>query len=269
MLAAALVHATWNAILRARGDRLASITVMSLTSGVVGAIGAIALPVPLRPSWPFIAASAMLQVIYCLALVRAYRDGLLAEAYPVARGASPLLVTIGALILAHERLSLASLAGVALVAAGIFGIALGGRRIAPRSIVAALIAGVMIASYTLCDGLGGRRSGDALAYAAWLFALQGAAMVIAFLAVRRAWPRLAFDADTGQSLLAGVLSLIAYGVVIWALSLAPMGQVSALRETGILFAMIIGVAFLNERPRPVQAFSGLAIALGAALLSGV
>lgn len=267
MLAAALLHAGWNAILRSRGDRLTAITVMSLTSGVVGAFGAVVLPAPLMASWPFIGLSAVLQVIYCLALVRAYREGLLAEAYPIARGSSPLLVTIGALFLAHERLPMVALLGVVLVSAGIFGIALGSRRIAARSLAAALGAGVMIAAYTLADGLGSRRSGDPIAYAAWEFAVQGAAMTATFLAVRRAGPKISMAAETAQSVLAGVLSLIAYGVVIWALSRAPMGQVSALRETGILFAMLIGVVFLKERPRPVQLAAGLTIAAGAAMLS--
>lgn len=267
MLAAALLHASWNALLRGRGDRLWSITVMSLMSGAIGAAAALFLPIPARASWPFIALSAVLQIGYCLALVRAYRDGLLAEAYPIARGSSPLLVTIGALVLAHERLGAWAIAGVALVSAGIIGVALGRARLARASVLAALGTGVMIAAYTVTDGLGARRSGAPISYAAWLFLTQGAPMIFIFAALRRAWPRLAFDEDTMKSLAGGALSLVAYGVVVWALSQAPMGQVSALRETGILFAMIIGVVFLKERPRPSQLIAGAAIAAGAALLS--
>ncbi len=267
VLAAALMHASWNALLRGRADRLWSITVMSVMSAATGAVAAVFLPLPAPASWPFIAVSAALQIAYCLALVRAYRHGLLAEAYPIARGSSPLLVALAALFLAHEALGIREMAGVALVSAGIIGVALGRGRPAWATIVAALGAGVLIAGYTVTDGLGARRSGSPFAYAAWLFIAQGAPMPLAFVALRRRWPPLAFDADAAKSLAGGALSLIAYGVVIWALTLAPMGQVSALRETGILFAMIIGVAFLKERPGRTQLFAGAAIAAGAGLLS--
>lgn len=266
-LAAALMHASWNALLRGRADRLWSITVMSVMSAASGAVAALFLPLPAPPSWPFIALSAALQIAYCLALVRAYRDGLLAQAYPIARGVSPMLVALGALFLAHETLGPKALTGVALVSAGILGIALGRGRPARTTIVAALGAGVLVAAYTVTDGLGARRSGSAFAYAAWLFIVQGAPMPLAFAALRGTWPSLTLDADAAKTAIGGALSLLAYAVVIWALSLAPMGQVSALRETGILFAMVIGVAFLNERPGRVHLFAGAAIAAGAGLLS--
>ena len=267
VLAAALMHATWNALLRGRADRLWSITVMSVMSAAAGAVAALFLPLPAPASWPFIALSAALQIAYCLALVRAYRHGLLAEAYPIARGVSPMLVALGALFLAHETLGTKALTGVALVSAGIIGIALGRGRPARATIMAAVGAGVLVAAYTVTDGLGARRSGSAFAYAAWLFIAQGTPMPLAFATLRGSWPSLALDADAAKTAIGGALSLLAYGVVIWALSLAPMGQVSALRETGILFAMIIGVAFLRERPGRVQLFAGAAIAAGAGLLS--
>jgi drug/metabolite transporter (DMT)-like permease len=267
VLFAALLHATWNAVLRARADRLWSITVMSLMSGVLGAAAAIFLPAPAASSWPFIALSASLQIAYCLALVRAYRHGLLGEIYPIARGASPLLVTLGAWLLAGERLPPVALAGIALVSAGIVGIAFGRARLDGRSLLAALATGLLIAAYTVTDGLGSRLSGAAPSYAAWLFLAQGLPMPLVYFAIRRAFPPLALDGDTVKSLAGGAFSLIAYGVVIWALSRSPMGQVSALRETGILFALVIGVLFLKERPRPRQIVSGAMIAGGAFLLA--
>jgi drug/metabolite transporter (DMT)-like permease len=267
VLAAALLHASWNALLRGRGDRLWSMTVMCMMSAATGAVSTIFLPAPARASWPFIGVSALLQIAYCLALVRAYREGRLAEVYPIARGASPMLVTLAALGLAHEKLGAGAITGVILVSAGIIGIALGRARLERASVLAALTAGVLIAAYTLADGLGARRSGEPISYAAWLFVAQGAPMPVVFLALRRRWPKLALDGDTAKSLAGGVFSLLAYGAVIWALSLAPMGQVSALRETGILFAMIIGVLFLKERPSRAQLAAGAAIAAGACLLS--
>jgi drug/metabolite transporter (DMT)-like permease len=267
VLAAALLHASWNALLRGRADRLGSITIMSLASATVGAVAVPFLPAPAAASWPFIGLSAVLQIGYCLALVRAYRDGLLAEAYPIARGSSPMLVTLGAVVLAHEKLSAPAMIGVTLVSAGIIGMALGRARLAGATLLAALATGAMIAAYTLTDGLGARRSGAPISYAAWLFLTQGASMPLVYAALRKAWPPLAVNADTAKSLAAGAMSFVAYGVVIWALSLAPMGQVSALRETGILFAMIIGVVFLRERPSRIQLVAGAAIAAGACLLS--
>lgn len=266
VLGAALLHATWNAVLRGRADRLWSITVMSMMSGALGAVAIGFLPAPATASWPYIALSASLQIGYCLALVRAYRDGLLAEIYPIARGASPLLVTLGAWALAGEHLSLGGMAGVTLVCVGIAGVALGRVRLEARSLAAALATGVLIAGYTVTDGLGSRLSGAPTSYAAWLFLAQGAPMPLVFFALRRGFPPLAFDTDTVKSLAGGAFSLIAYGVVIWALSQAPMGQVSALRETGILFAMLIGVVFLKERPNPRQMVAGVLIAGGAFLL---
>lgn len=266
MLAAALLHASWNALLRGRGDRLASITIMSLASAAVGAVAVLCLPAPAAASWPFIGLSAVLQIGYCLALIRAYRDGLLAEAYPIARGSSPMLVSLGALVLAHEKLSAGAMIGVGLVSAGIIGVALGRGRPAGATLLAALATGAMIAAYTLTDGLGVRRSGSPVSYAAWSFLTQGASTPLVYVALRRTWP-LALNAETAKSLAAGVLSFVSYGVVIWALSLAPLGQVSALRETGILFAMIIGVLFLREAPSRTQLVSGVAIAAGACLLS--
>jgi drug/metabolite transporter (DMT)-like permease len=267
VLGAALLHATWNAVLRGRDDRLLSITVMSLTSAIIGAIAAVFLPAPAPASWPLIALSAVLQIGYSVALVRAYRDGLLAQVYPIARGVSPMLVTLAAWVLAGERLTAPALAGVALVSVGIIGIAFGRVRLDGRSLLAALATGALIAAYTVTDGFGSRASGQSASYAAWLFVAQGAPMPLVFYWFRRRLPSLALDGDTLKSLAGGALSMIAYGVVIWALGRAPMGQVSALRETGILFAMIIGVVFLKERPGASQALAGAMIAGGALLLS--
>ena len=264
---AAVLHASWNALLRSRGDRLNSITVMCAMSAVAGGIGILALPHPARASWPFLAFSTVLQTLYCVALVRAYREGLLAEVYPIARGSSPALVTTGAMFAAHERLGPAALVGVVLVSAGILGIAFGRNRVPMASVLSALVTGALIAGYTLTDGLGGRASGAPFAYACWLFFSQGLVMILVFVAIRRRAPHMSLGDATLKSAAGGVLSLAAYGVVIWALSRAPMGQVSALRETGILFALIIGVAFLKERPSGRQLLAGAAIAAGAALLA--
>jgi drug/metabolite transporter (DMT)-like permease len=267
VLGAALLHATWNALLRSGGDRLWSITVMSMTSAVVAAPFVLLLPAPAMASWPFIALSAALQIGYCLFLVRAYRDGELAQVYPIARGVSPLIVTLGAAVIAGERLAPTDLAGIALVSAGILGLAFGKTRPGLHSTLAALATGCFIAAYTLTDGVGARASGHATSYAAWLFVTQGAPMPLVYVAMRGRLKISPRDPDTLKAVGGGFISLIAYGIVVWALTKGPMGQVSALRETSVLFAAVIGVAFLKERLTLGRIASAVVIAGGAFLLS--
>ncbi len=266
VLGAALLHAGWNAVLRGRADRLWSITVMSAMSGAVGLVFVVVLPAPAAASWGYVALSGGLQIAYCLFLVRAYRHAGLAQAYPVARGLSPLLVTLAAAVVAGERLGPTALAGVALVSLGILGIAAGRGRPDARSLLAALAAGVMIAGYTVTDGMGSRLSGHPSSYIAWLALAQGAPMPLIFMAIRRP---LRFDfaaAETWKAAAGGVVSLAAYGIVVWALSLSPMGAVSALRETSILFAAVLGRVFLKERISLGRAACCVAIAAGAVCL---
>ena len=267
VLGSALLHAAWNAILRGGADRFWSIVVMSMASAAAALPLALLLPAPLRACWPYIAVSACLQIGYCLFLARAYRDGDLAQVYPIARGTSPLLVTLGAAVAAGERLTPLVLLGVAFVSAGIIALSLerGPRR--SKSSLWAIATGVFIAGYTLTDGLGARLSGHAPSYAAWLFVLQGAPMPLIWLAARGRLTIRLGDGETLKAIVGGLLSTLAYGVIIWALTLGPMGRVSALRETSILFATVLGVAFLGERLTVRRAASAVMVAAGAIILS--
>lgn len=267
ILSAALLHATWNAILRGGADRLWSITIMCATAAVVALPFLFFLALPARASWPCIGLSAALQVAYCLFLVRAYREGGLAQVYPIARGTSPLLVTLGAVFVAGERLTPVALAGVALVSLGIMALAFEKARPAARSTLAAITTGVFIAAYTLTDGVGARLSGHAQSYTAWLFLVQGGAMPLVYVALRGRLVLPLRQVETWKVLAGGVFGLLSYGVVIWALTLAPMGQVSALRETSILFAAVIGVVFLKEKLTVARMVAALMIAGGAIALS--
>lgn len=267
VLCAALSHAIWNAILRGGEDRLWSITVMCATSAVIALPFVFILTPPARESWPYIAVSALLQVSYCLFLVRAYRHGGLAQVYPIARGTSPLLVTLGAVILAGEALSPIVLTGILAICLAIAALAFEKARPSVATTLLAMVTGGFVAAYTLTDGLGARLSGHAQAYTAWLFLVQGGAMPLVFLAVRGRLDVSPQDPDTRKAIVGGLLGAVSYGVVIWALARAPMGQVSALRETSVLFAAAIGVAFLKEKftlPRICAAFL---VVLGAAMLS--
>ena len=267
LITAAVLHATWNAILRSGADRLWSITVITTVGALVALPFALVLPKPDAASWPYLALSAVLQGGYCLFLVRAYRDGHLAHVYPIARGTAPLLVTLGAAIVAGERLSLPGLAGVALVSGGIMILGFGKDRPDLRSTGAALATGAFIASYMVSDGIGVRVSAHATGYAAWQAVTQGVAMPVVYWAIRRRPPDLPKGAPGVRVVVAAVIGVFSYCVVVWAMSRSPMGQVSALRETSILFAALIGAVFLHEPITPRRLLGAAVIASGAICLS--
>jgi drug/metabolite transporter (DMT)-like permease len=267
VLGAAVLHAGWNAALRSSVDRLRGIVIMSMVSGAVAVPFALILPAPDPASWPYIGVSAVLQIGYCFFLVRAYREGDFGQIYPIARGSSPLLVTLGAALIAGEHLAPLALLGVLLVSAGIFASARGIDRKHLGSVLAAIAAGIFIAGYSLADGTGARLAGRAESYTAWSFIAQGVPMPLIYLALRRRFPIQSFDSQTLRAIGGGVVSAVAYGIVIWAMAHSPMGQVSALRETSILFAAVIGQVFLGERLTRLRIAAVSTIAIGAACLS--
>jgi drug/metabolite transporter (DMT)-like permease len=266
VLCAAILHASWNAILRGGEDRLWSVTVMSFAATALAIPAVVALPLPAPASWPYLGLSVGLQVIYSWFLVLAYRHGDLSQVYPMIRGCVPLLVTLGAAIFAGERLSALALSGIALVSLGIMSLALGQGRAQPKAVAAALANSLVIATYTVTDGIGARLSGNSFAYVTWIFLLYGILMPAAFLCVRGRLIVRWSAPETRAALAAGVVQLVTYGTVIWALTRAPIGPVSALRETSIVFAAVIGRLFLSE-PLTVRRLGAcLVIAAGAACL---
>jgi drug/metabolite transporter (DMT)-like permease len=268
VLCAAVLHASWNALLKSGLDRLWSITLMCALAAVASGVAVFFLPAPALASWGCVALSAALQIGYCLFLVRAYAKGELSQVYPIARGAAPLLVAIGAAVFAGERLAAPAWAGLALISGGIVALSLGKDRLDGRATRDALITGVFIAAYMVTDGLGVRLSGHAFSYVAWMTLAQGAPMPLVYLALRRRFPPLRLDPETLKALGGGVMGLVAYSVVVWAMSLAPMAKVSGLRETAILFAAIIGALFLKERFTLRRGLCAIAITAGALLLAG-
>jgi len=190
-------------------DRFWSIVVMGVASATVALPLTFILAAPARASWPFIGLSAFLQICYCLVLVRAYREGELGSIYPIARGSSPMLVTIGALVFAGEKLGPLAMLGVAMVSFGIMGMTFGRNRPHVSSILAALATGLFIASYTVADGIGSRLSGNPQSYAAWLFLFQGAPMPLVYFAMRG---RLAIDPFALETLKAAGLDHVVVGL---------------------------------------------------------
>jgi drug/metabolite transporter (DMT)-like permease len=223
-------------------------------------------PLPRAASWPCILASSLLHIGYYAFLVRAYRSGEFGAAYPVARGSSPLLVTLGAALTAHELPTVRALGGIALVSGGIISLAFRGRRLPETGIFYALGTGFFIAAYSVTDGIGARLSGNAPSYTLWMSVWEGVMAVPLYLAWRRDWRVWRGAFRTGTAAFGGVVSLLAYGIVIYAMTRAPMGTVSALRETSVLFAILLGRIFFAEQLTARRVLSALVIAAGALCL---
>ena len=267
VLGSALLHATWNVLLRSGADRLWSITVMSLVSGLAALVAVWFLPIPAAAIWPYALVSGGLQVGYCVFLVWAYDKGELSQVFPIARGAAPLLVALGAAVFAGERLSPGAVAGLVLVSSGIIGLSLGRERLAAHATVLALASGGFIAGYMVCDGIGVRLSGQPFGYFAWMSLAQAVPMPFVYMVLRRRRLRVGLDKEAAKSLGGGLISILAYGVVVWAMAGAQMAKVSGLRETSILFAAILAALFLKERFTLRRGICAGLISVGAILLA--
>lgn len=265
-LLAAVLHATWNAFLRSGADRLWTVTVMSLAMLVVAIPFAFIVPLPLPAAWPYLLLSSALQVGYSIFLVSAYRHGELGQVYPIVRGSVPLLVTAGGFAFADQHLAVTPLLGVVLVALGIMSLSLSKERASTKSVLFALTTGVFIASYATIDAIGVRAAGSATTYTTWIFLIYGALMAASFIAIRR---QLCLDLrspETLKALAGGMVSLVAYGAVIAAFALGPVGPIAALRETSVVFAVLIGWLFLGEALTTRRVIACAVVALGAILI---
>ncbi|KWE62927.1 multidrug DMT transporter permease [Burkholderia ubonensis] len=268
VLCSALLHAVWNAFLHVSEDRLAQLGTMSLPYLAFGIAGAWLLPAPERAAWPYVAASAALEVAYCFTLARAYRSGEFGQIYPIARGLSPLLVSVLAFAALHERPTPFGFAGIVLVSFGIMSLALRrGLKFSGESVPYALLTGVFIAAYSICDGIGARVAGSALGYVAWVYLLWSVPQILLVCAVRGG-PRGVFGSRDAvrQGVVAGTISLVAYGIVVLAYRHLPVATVSALRETSSIFAVAIGWFAMRERPGPQRLVACALVVAGAALI---
>ncbi|HEM7838855.1 DMT family transporter [Burkholderia multivorans] len=268
VLCSALLHAIWNAFLHVSDDRLVQLGTMSLPYLAFGVLGTALLPAPARSAWPYVGASAVLEVAYCFTLVRAYRSGEFGQIYPIARGLSPLLVSLLAFAALGERPTPFGFAGIALVSLGIMSLALRrGFRFSGEGVPYALLTGVFIAAYSICDGIGARESGSALGYIAWVYLLWSVPQ-LALVCALRGGPKAVFGsrATLRPGAIAGTISLAAYGIVIVAYRHLPVATVSALRETSSIFAVAIGWFAMRERPGVQRLVACALVVAGAALI---
>ncbi len=263
----ALIHASWNALVKAGDDRLASTFLVGVGSILFGVVMvAFTGPPPLN-AWPYLLGSVVIHGCYWAALIRGYSLGDLSHVYTLSRGLAPLLVAVGAWLVAREAPSGIEAMGIGLVSLGV--ISVGASPGAPwRTSLWALLIAACIGAYSLVDALGARVSGDAPRYIAWmtfgfsvpltLFALLRRGPVQMLAAVRQKW-RL--------GLLAGVMSSAGFGIVIWAQTRAPIAQVTALRETSVVFAALIAWVLLKERLGPRRWIGALLVAAGAVTIA--
>lgn len=273
VLLAAVMHATWNAMIKAGEDRLMRQTFVIVAPTFVAVPALFFLPSLAPGAWPWLIASAVIHCGYYVTLLGAYRHGDLSKVYPIARGSAPGLVAIGAWLIAHEPVSGVELLALAILSAGLMALAWKPRGQAARpgdgrAVIYALLTGLTIASYSIADGQGVREAGggDArFSYIAWLFAIDSLPLV-AFTLWKRRGNLVIRKQDALYGLLGGWISAAAYGIVIWAMSVAPMTHVVALRETSVLFAALIGTRLLKEPFGNRRMAAACVIVAGAALL---
>lgn len=273
VLLAAVTHAGWNALAHRISDKLVGFTLIAGGGMLIGLVMVPFVAFPASGAWPYLIASAVIHVVYYVLLMRSFRLGDFGQAYPIARGTAPLVVTALAAVFAHEVPDLWAAAGIALSCAGLTGVALAGLRgHRPNwaAIGAALATGLSIAAYTVVDGLGVRASGSSLGYIAWLMAVEGA--VIPAYAVHRWRGELisVLRPFAAVGFLGAALSVAAYGLVLWAQTRAELAPIAALRESSIIVGAAIGAVFFKERfgaPR-IAAAGLLVVGIGLMLHAG-
>ena len=265
VLGAALMHAGWNAMLKTRGDAFLSTVAVAVSAGLLCALALPFVAQPAPASWPYIAASALVHVVYYALLTATYREGDVSHAYPVMRGCAPLVVAAAGLFMMGERLAAPQWLAIGLICGGVLAMAGGAQGAASRrTTLLALASAFSIAAYTLVDGAGVRLSNAPAGYTMWIFAFT--APGVAALAMRRRRELLPFIRANPALPGGGALSVGAYWVALWAMTQAPVAAVAALRETSILFATAIAVLVLRERVAPRRLAGAALIACGAAAM---
>jgi drug/metabolite transporter (DMT)-like permease len=270
VLIAAACHAGWNATIKGGLDPLATTVVISIGAAVVAAALLPVVGLPAGAAWPWCAASVLIHLVYFAALIESYRAGDMGQVYPIARGSAPLMTAVVTTTLVGERLGLASWGGIILLVAGVMLLSLrGGRdltRLDRKAVGFALFTAVTICAYSVVDGVGARHAGSANAYSVALFVGIGPVMVIYALAWRGREVIPAMQRHWPLGLAGGTLQLGSYGIAIWAMTVAPIAIVAALRETSVLFGALIAIIFLKEPLRASRVAAALMIVAGLTLI---
>jgi drug/metabolite transporter (DMT)-like permease len=270
VLAAAAMHATWNALIKTRSDRFASISLATLGASIV------VLPIlpfvdfPSIEVWIWIAASVIIHAGYRLFLVKTYDVGDFPQSYPLARGFAPLITTVGAIIFIGEIPEGLTVLGIVVLSFGALLMSLRGSsdlsKFNRRAVGFALLTSMLIAGYTLTDGYGVRLANTASSYAAWLFFCDGLCSIAIGFLYRGRGLLTVLASEWKTNLLTGGLLAGSYWIIMWAMTKAPIASIAALRETSILFAMLISVLVLGERVTPWRVLATVFIVGGVVIL---
>jgi len=270
VLAAALMHATWNTIIKATGQ-------VSNSAWLIAGAGALwtlfalpFVPFPAREAWPYLAGSLVIHVVYYYVLVAVYRAGDLSFTYPIMRGLPPLIVTLAAMLWLAEHPTTGMWFGIATVCVGILVIGSWWQANArnPRAAAWAVLNACIIASYTLLDAQGTRLAGHPLSYIVWLMFLEGVPFAFLLWRAQRGHFVDSLRATWRRGLFGGFCNVFGYGLVLWATTQAPVGAVAALRETSVIFAAVLGAVVLREPFGRMRIVGACLVALGVALVRG-
>jgi drug/metabolite transporter (DMT)-like permease len=270
IIIAAAGHALWNCLLKFKVDPATATTMLAVGGGIVATPVLFVTGMPDAASRPYLAVSVVIHIFYWSYLGKAYSAGELGQIYPIARGTAPLLTTIGAMALFGEYPDRAAWIGIVTVVAGVLFIAArGGSGFAGMdkpAVKFAITTALCIMGYSLVDGFGARQAGSAFAYTAFLYVCNGWALLIYGLAFQRQKLVAAIDSQWWVGLLTGSMSLLFYGIGVWAMTQAPVGLVAALRETSILFAILFGTLMLKEPIRLPRICGAGIVCLGLVLI---
>ena len=268
VLFSALMHAGWNLFVKQSPDRLVTMATLDLVSGVIGIVALPFLPIPHPESWPYLFASVILHLGYQLFLVKAYIYGDLGQVYPIARGTSPLLLGFVSVFWLGEGLSTKMMFAIGLITLGIFSLMFRGKIFfghTLRPVFYALGTGSFIAAYTLADGLGVRFSGNAASYVLWLMALECWPLLGITLYRRKRTLLSSLRQNWKFAVPGGILSVSAYGIVVWAMQHSPIALVSAIRESSVVIAALMSIWILKEETTAKHLIAVAMVAAGVIL----
>jgi drug/metabolite transporter (DMT)-like permease len=280
LLIAALMHASWNAILKSdQSDRLATFGVIMTTGTLMGLCAVPFLPLIEPAAWKYLAASVTIHVLYYTFLLKAYSYGDLSHTYPIARGLGPLLVALVSGRFIGEHLRLQDIFGVLLLSFGLIALAMPLRNVVPRpgsrhglATLFAVLTGFTIAAYIIADGLGVRSAGPTfqhrLSYIAWLCVVEGPWLLVLAIVLRPATVWAHLRRTWWRGAIGGVIANVGYGIAIYALVLGPMAHIAALRETSVLFGALMGTLLLGEPFGLRRVAAAFVIVVGLVMMNG-
>lgn len=269
VIGAAVLHAVWNALVKSGSDKKVSMGAVVLGHMPIALILLPFIPAPAFESMPYLAAGILLHFGYQLFLLKSYETGDLTQVYPIARGSAPLIVALFSVTILGVQLDAIQVLAILVIGGGIISLALVRQENGQKNSQAARLAlttGLFIASYSLMDGQGARISGTSLGFYSWLVLGNGLLMILYLLLRTRTALKTIVTKGRHVFLFGGSASFIAYAIITWAFTQAPIALVTALRETSIVFALLIGVLFLKERLNLVKVFSTFTTLMGAVLL---